>query len=518
MPKFFINILVLIVIASSGNKADAQVATNGKLMFGLNMPYLDQDFVKMVSDTVNYTNFFRDYHIQYMRWPGGTAARNFIYYSSDLSNQARAMALDYYQMRGKKKVIENGSANREPNFNFPPNYYEKFLEFCVNNKVQPLITLSTNYYAYNNKVYQVAPFLQQPGDQKHDKLNNKNAGAGAGAAENLGENLRKYLTDQINFTHKKIQKVTWEIGNEEYYMYSGSIEGDIVNFYVNIIKSLYPQDEIIVSFANSSDEKGGRDKWNDEFINKLVQYRLLSKINYFAPHFYVDVYTEDKTDQDIQKRISDIDIPGFEKKMLSYFPAGYTPHFFVTEFSVYLGMPHDNANVNSNIHALMMFYYLMNFYSCNSIDGIIYHVFLGKTPFIYLQSDPAAFNNNIVSKTTPYKNISTIPIQTQAEQIFYKNVGEKFVKFVKDGNLYILVTQTAGKNIYFILNLSSAPATIDRNKIVQSLQDDTELSFINYNFEDWNLKSNSLNSQITKKRYKDFTSMDVHKYSLLVVK
>ena len=244
-----------------------------------------------------------------------------------------------------------------------------------------------------------------------------------------------------------------------------------MKFYIDVIKSLYPQDEIIASFVNTYGEskqtggsKNNKDKYAGEFINRLNQMKLLPQIDYFAPHFYVAAHEQIKTEQDIQKRFQDLDFASFEKNELSYFPNGYKPHFFITEFAVFLGLPQQNLNYNSNLHALMLFDFLMNFYGSSSIDGVIYHSFLGKAPFIFLQQDAAAFNNNIANKNSGYNNIGVVPLQAEAVKIFYKNVGDKFVKLVHDGNLTILVTQSSDRYIYFIINTSQNDVTIDKKK------------------------------------------------------
>jgi hypothetical protein len=57
LEYFFINLLLSLALQGNANAQD-------KLKFGLNQPHLRTDFVKMVSDTVNYSDFFSVYHIQ----------------------------------------------------------------------------------------------------------------------------------------------------------------------------------------------------------------------------------------------------------------------------------------------------------------------------------------------------------------------------------------------------------------------------------------------------------------------
>jgi len=160
----------------------------------------------------------------------------------------------------------------------------------------------------------------------------------------------------------------------------------------------------------------------------------------------------------------------------------------------------------------------MNFYAASTIDGVIYHSFLGKAPFIFLDADAQAFNNNIANKNSGYKNISVIPVQVKAEQAFFKNVGEKYVKFVKDGNLSILVTQTGNKYFYLIINPTDSDASLDKKKIMEAIQDDADLSFTYYDFHDLNSKNNVPVTQASMKKYRDFSSLDVKKYSVLIIK
>jgi hypothetical protein len=496
-----------------------------KLKFGVNMPFETPSFLKMVSDTTNYAKFFKDYDIQYLRFPGGSMTRFFIYNSKDLTQQAKEKVFDYYKFREKAKMAKKPDDFVPKAFDFPTDYYEKVLRFCENSNLTPIITLNTCFYASNNKVYQVAPFRKQneSGDVGENKLNkeskNKNSETVVNKDLNLGDDLKKFLTDQINFTHKHLRKVTWEIGNEEYYMYDAEVEAQIVKFYIGIIQNLYPQDEVIVSFANAQGgEKKNKAGWNGQFVNSLNKLNLLQKINYFAPHFYVNVDVQLANEADIQQRIKELDFAGFEKYTLDYFPAGYTPHFFYTEFAVFLGSPQQNPNYNSYLHGLMMFYFLMNFYSSNVVDGVVYHSFLGRSPLIFLDQDAKAFNNNIVNKNSSYKGIGVIPIQAQAVKIFYDNVGDKFVKFLNEGGLYVLVTQTGSNYVYFIANLSTNDAALDKKKVMSVVPENTELSFTTYNFQDWNSKSNIADVQVKKQKYKDFNSIDLKKYSVVIVK
>jgi hypothetical protein len=397
-------------------------------------------------------------------------------------------------------------------FNFPDNYYELFLKFCINNKVQPIIQLNTCFYAYDNTIYQIGTFLQSASVKKNMQIKEESPGG-------LNDKLKKTLTDQINFTHKYFQKVIWEIGNEENYVYSSETEAAIVDFYINLIKSLNPQDEVIVSFPNTfGGEKKNKEKWAQSYADKLNSLNLLPKINYFAPHFYIDVNDPVNTPQDIQKRFQDLDFAAFEKTELSYFPQNYKPHFFLTEFSIFLGDPTQLLNYNSNLHALLFFYFLMNFYGTPSVDGVIYHTFLGKSPFIFLEADAKAFNNNIVQKSSGYKNIGVIPIQAQAEKFFYQNVGEKLVKFFHEGDISVLVTQTGEKYIYFLINTSANDATIDKKKVLSTLKGNEEFTLTNYNFQDLNSKSNKPVFDITKMKNNDLNSIDVKKYSVVIIK
>ena len=245
---------------------------------------------------------------------------------------------------------------------------------------------------------------------------------------------------------------------------------------------------------------------------------LLPQINYFAPHFYVQADEHINTAEDLQNRMRQLDFAGFEKNEIAYFPQNYKPHFFITEFAIFLGEPRKNPNYNSNLHALMFFYFLMNFYGSASIDGIIYHSFLGKAPFVFLEADAQAFNNNIANKKSGYKNIGVIPLQVQAEQAFFKNVGQKYVRLVKQGDIQVLVTQTGNQYIYFIINPTASDVSLDKKKIMDALKDETDLSFTYYDFHDLNSKSNIPVSQVTMKKFRDVNSIDVKKYSVIIVK
>lgn len=486
-----------------------------KLQFGVNSNFDNPVFLKMVYSNEDYKSFFKDFNIDYIRFPGGSPVRFFIYNSSDLSQQAKNQLFKTYMERGKKTLADKSPNTDFANFTFPADYYDKFLKFCVANNVKPMIQLNTFFYVSGGQIKRVATLRSEQKGQMGK------AGNDISSIDNVA--LRQYILSQLKQTHTVLSNVLWEIGNEEDFFYTPETEAKIVSIYLDVIKTNYPQDKVIVSFSNSmKTEKGEKNQqtritYNQTFVSELQKYNLLNKIDYFAPHFYYDVDSLDRSDENIQRRIRDIDFAGSDNHFSSFFPKTYTPHFFYTEYSIYQGNPAVNPNFNSNLHALFMFYFLMNFYASPHLSGVVYHSFLGRGPFMFMQSDAQDFNNNIVNKSSSYADIAVIPIQSQIEKVFYQNVGDVPVSLVTQGDLKILTTQSNGKYSYFIINLSPRNVTISKDKIFTAAPT-TTWSYINYDFQDLMSKTNVLNSKASQAKYSDVSSLVINKYSILVIK
>ena len=136
------------------------------------------------------------------------------------------------------------------------------------------------------------------------------------------------ISRQLKKGHELCDRIIWEIGNEDHFVYEPETYAIIVEKYVNLIKKLYPNDEIIVEMANSYFGSKTKYNYNKKLISILSQKKLLDKIKYFAPHFYPERTNIIDSQSKLKNKIINSDPLKFENDMVNFFQQTIIPHFF----------------------------------------------------------------------------------------------------------------------------------------------------------------------------------------------
>lgn len=486
--------LMIILILLFGFKAFAQQ----KLYFGVDADVNEVNDQEIINDSsANYKQFFNDYYIKFIRFPGGEPARYFFWNNTKLSQIGFEYLNKYKVWRGaEKKNLKKRS--------IPDSIYLNFLKFCKRNGITPIIQLNTMYYTFNGSVYQVDVFQKNysyPDLQK-----------------NREEIVKSGILKQIKFTHTILDTVYWEIGNEDYVIYDPDVYLNIVNMYSKIIRANYPDDKIIVEMANSYWKKGSKARWNKKFVNLIFNTNKENEIDYFAPHFYTPFRSEiKKKNFAIMDEIKTSAKPEeFEKHDISFFPENYSPKFFYTEFGL-LNPQKSNPNFSTQFHALLMFEYLFNVYKSKNVYGVIHHEFLGNPSPLFYSKRIAEKLGIRIEKSNGINKIFYIPPQAEAVKIFLMDVGKKYLNYYNYDSLDVIISSNDNHTLIQILNSSYDKQELDLNNI-REFSNSTksnlkEILFDNLESRIWDITADTKNLKI-----KNSGRLEIPGLSYLVIK
>lgn len=479
VSKFVVLVLSILLLFTS------QVLPQKKLMFGLNTVFTDKvlhEIMSMPQPTI--LELLKEYHIQYLRYPGGIPTRYYFWDRPDLIDEALKYHSSYLEQRGDKR--SEYYSNYSENISVPETIYSDFLAFCINNKVIPIIEFNTTLYIENNKLYQFEKFQKQTTNMS--------------LQEDRWEKIAEYIKSQMKFTHSIVDEVVWEFGNEDYFMFDAEEYGNIVINLIDIIQKNYPNDKIIVEMSNSW-SKGARKKlWNKTFISFLDKKGMLDNIDYFAPHFYDSGGEEYDNSSQMAAKILKNNVSNFENAIMSNFPAGFKPKLFYTEYACTLTSL-DNKNYSTQLHALLTFNYFMRFYASPNIVGIIQHAFTTvKNAFFYAPSLTSRFDY-MTEKNSNSEIFSYIPPQSEAVKLFYNTCGDDVVSFYSTDSYLVLCTVTNNKYYLQILNFDENSTEVDLNSLstnIGSKKGSVEIfSFNDLNSHYWYTSNSLKKSELT---------------------
>lgn len=412
--------------------------------FGVNADVANKDFQKILVDSItNYGTLCKNFNLNVFRFPGGNEARSYIWNNISLTKEA---AGKYYQYLREVNPDKYNEAQRYINkFDINSTYYRSFLEFCNRNNVIPLIQLNTDFFGQGDRLFQIKPFTKL---QVTD------------IQENSWPTILDSLKNQIKFSHKIVNKIIWEIGNEDYFMYKPLVYADIVIKFAKTIKRLYPGDKVCVSMAHSFWGKNNMKNWNIKLVGYLASQDFLKNIDYFSPHFY---YHPDQPINNYEQaidRIKATDFSGFVNDKLSYFPPNYNPKLFITEFSPLL-KSYTNPAYNTQLHALMMFYYLFNFVGLNNVDGVINHAFEEHPAGIFFLNGFVLKKDTLISDSSEvFKYISP---EAKAISLLFKYTNGQKLDLKAFSNYLALQSTNPDHKKILILNFSKTDVRIDLN-------------------------------------------------------
>jgi len=427
------------------------VTQSSSFKFGMNAVFnFDPVIKKIIADPTKYSLYaplFAEYHIDHLRYPGGIPVRYYFWNNINLIKNATDAISRYYYAQGTKAGDENGKNYARFNFSLDPNNYSQFLNFTKTAGIKPIIQLNTLFYVYNNNIYQTESFQ-------------KNFDAFPLEADRWTK-IANYLNAQIDYTHNIFpESLIWEIGNEDNAIFDATEYGIIVSKYTDIIKAKYPNDKVIVAMSAGEIKSERKAQWNKDLINYLDKNNALSKIDYFAPHYYIGATFMSQAQADINKRIKSEDFKKFFDDMKSNFPSTYTPKFSVTEFSELLHSD-DNINYNTQLNAMLMWDELLKFHSDSSIKSVSRLGFTADKNAIFFDKTTSK-NFSYVDQSRQDSNIFTyIPPETDAVKIFFDGTGDTILDFSVTDDYELLVTKTNSTKYLQVLNYNDTVKTID---------------------------------------------------------
>lgn len=497
MVKFVYTMFLLILI-------NTQYLSQSIKKFGVDSYFLDHNFIQIIKEKNDYKNFFQEYSIKFLRFPGGSSSRYFIWNNTELT---RAAYKHYIQYKNRRKNINSNIGDIQTSLNMK-NYdsyelYSDFLKFCSSNSITPIIQLNTVFYTDNNKLYQIDKFKEFQTDFSIEA--------------NRWEVITGKIVEQINFTHKYVDEVIWEFGNEDYYMYNPEEYARIVDHYLEIIDEEYSDDEVIVELANSYYGGRNKKKWNKEFIRILENKLLCDKIDYFAPHFYFDREEVLKGNSDIDKKIIEIDPLAFERELIDYFDNYSNPKFFYTEFGIFK-KAYNHPNYNTRLNALLMLYNIMKFQVSKNLYGVIHHGFTQDASGLFFQN---SFLKKVDYSVEEFESegpslFKYIPPQAEAIKIFYSTIGDNIVEHIERENCLILVSTRGNNTIIHALNYGNTGMPLGDINFKQQFHDQQVLRRRYYFNElykrSFNIENNSVHDKSVINRFMAFPP-----YSLTVI-
>jgi len=492
--KFRLTLLLLTAFLFSQS-----IYAQKNFLFGLNAPFTDPVLQNIIAkQDLSMKDLLDNYHINYLRYPGGIPTRYYFWDRADLTGEAMKLYSEYLKGRGDKR--QDYYSNYSENVKASENNYKEFLSYCKKNNVIPIIELNTSFYLNNNKIYQVEKFQKQ----KSKVL----------LQQNRWNNIKEYIIAQMEFTHNIVDEVIWEFGNEDYFMYDAEEYANLSINFMNIVKKRFPNDKIIVEMSNSWSKGARKKEWNKLFINYLNNKGVLEKIDYFAPHFYDNGGEQFDNTKEMMTKITNDNISKFVEVTLANFPAGFKPKFFFTEFAAVMTAL-DNKNYNTQMHALLYFNYYMRFFASPYIVGIVQHTFTTlKAGFFYSPTAKEKLDY-IKEHNSPLDIIEYIPPQSEAIKIFFDSVGDKLFSFYPTDSFLLLITESKGKVIVQILNFDDKPHEVKFNNI-QDLIGKKTGKVKTYTFDDlnahyWYPEKTSISSDLNS------TEISVPKHSFTTI-
>ena len=461
--------------------------------FGLNCIYDDLSFNQLLSpQNSKIVDFAQNYNIRFLRFPGGTVSRSYFWDRQDLIPKALQLYSDFLSTniksntdvtKNNKKVdYYNNKADVINKALLGDSLYSDFLRFCKKNVITPIIVMNSWYYHDDNTVYKI--------------LNNDNSGIDNNKWDAILGNIKK----QVQFTHKFVSQVYWEIGNEDEHVYPATSYSNIAAKFATVIKSLYPNDKVILEYANPESKKVANN-WNNDMISCLVKSKSIQLIDFVAPHYYRAFEDVVQTQTDMQNRIQKVDI--YSKWQTLQSPINDYPniHLFYTEYGVLRKIVH--PNYNTQIHGLLMLYYLMNFNATPNIYGVIQHSFTTKNSGILF--DEGTFKNLNYgfspNDAAPNNFFKYAPPQAKAVKLFYTYNTVKAQSLSVNSEYAYTITNTSDKVLINVLNFADHAVTLKISDMVNYISG-AKLNVIKYQFDDlnshqWNYAANTSQSAVT---------------------
>lgn len=454
-----------------------------KFYFGANTIFTDSTLNKLIENNIPVQFMKEQYNIDFLRYPGGIPAR-FFFRNIKLSKKAMQLYISRLgTINGKER---NWVSRLSKSLIIPDSFYVKFIKYCKENTIEPIIQLNTFSYRYQDNVYPVSQLSYEslsPNDRP-----------------NKWDEIRKDISNQLYLTHTYLDTVYWEIGNEDYHIYDPEVFGKIVSFYSKIIKDNYPHDKIILP-TTPLDLTTSDNAWIIKLFNYLVKVKSLQRIDFLGPHYYKDLDKVVLSENDIENRFKRVSISKLIGDYNKYLIQNYSNKkikIFFTEFSVFRNI--GDVNVNTQLHALLLCEYMMQFYSSEKVFGVIHHGFVQKSIALFFEKGTYSSLNYGIIPNNRRADFPYIPPQTEMLNVFFENIKNRNYNLVQKNNLTMLVSQGSDGQI-IILNYGELDMNLRINDIVsQQISNASIKSFYFDNLNDhiWspNLSSKYLNKDI----------------------
>lgn len=423
---------------------------------GVNQAFTDKVLQRLIADTTTakftaFASFFNQYHVDHWRYPGGTPTRYYIWddtTSKNLTGKAIGRLSDYYYATDRPDKAAD-YANRS--IKFDTANFKQYVRFMKQTGVKPLITLNTLFYRDADTVYPVSLFLAKNSVDEIDM----------GLQPDRWTKIYANVKAEIDYVHSQIAgNLYWEMGNESYAIQGASSYGDVVIRLTNMIKFYYPNDKIIVAFSKGSFKNEKKVKWNTDFITYMQGNNFLNKVDYWAVHYYYDVDSAFTNQDSINKKMQDNFFnSSYIAETKTYFPNGYTPKIFLTEFTPLLST--DSYNFNTQLNAMWLFDILMKFHSNSIVAGCTKHTGTGQKNALWWDSSLVAslpYVDTSLNDSPVFKYISPT---AKAEQIFFDSTGTDVVNFFLNTNYEALLTKNTTNLIFQVLNYNDVSKSFD---------------------------------------------------------
>lgn len=434
-----------------------------KIYFGANTVFTDTTFNKLIREDIPIRFLKNQYSVDFLRFPGGLPARYYIWNNQNLIKQA--MIKYSKRHRGKNKANNEYVKNLSKRISITDSLYFKFLVYCKTNNIKPIIQLNTYYYIHHDKIYPVSKL-------KYEKSNSTEV------YENW-KDIEKNISEQLISTHRYIDTVYWEIGNEDYLIYTPEVFGKIVSIYSNLIKGSFPQDKIIipVPFLRFYDSDN---IWTMKLLSYLDNDRSLMNVDFLAPHYYKDrkknVSDQRQLDRRI-KRVSIVDIVDYYKNLIANYSNKDIKLFF-TEFAIFKKVI--DKKYNTQLNAILLCEYMMQFYSSNIIFGVIHHGFTQKSSALFFEKGVFNSLNYGIKPNTDNPDFPYMPPQAEMLRVFFKNVKYSNYRLLQRNNLTVLVS-SGSVNQLVILNYGDSDIKIKLEDFTNEQFDNIEIESIHFN-------------------------------------
>lgn len=469
---------LLLIIVFETNISHCQ----NKLLFGLNPRYDDSSLIQIVYSPIPIGQFLKNYDITYLRFPGGLYARTFFWDKTELISKSLNLYSSLLAGKGEEKAQRKSKYNKNlaEKSNVKADYYVKYLEFCKKNEITPIIQLNTFYY--------------------HDDQGNVfpiwNKAANTIESQKWDAVLTN-IKQQVTLTHKYFSNVIWEIGNEDHHIYPSQIYAQITGQFSAAIKGLFKNDKVIMQFANAKTEIN--EDWNGNLISYLEKNGYIQNIDYVAPHYYHNYDKVTNNQAVIDDMVGKLDIYTRSKAFLTTLQNHPNIKVFYTEFGIFRKAEH--PNFNSQIHALILLSYLMQFNASPKVDDIIMHGFTQPgTSTFYTDLSLKRLKYSVTNTSEPtYTGIKYIPPQAKAIKVFFDNNTLKASEIGVKKNIRLIYTYSQTQNgvIINLLNYSSQDIQVNLNDLFNKFGGNSNFKVTTYKFSDinnkqWNADDNTI--------------------------